>query len=136
MNEDAQRILFANEAFYAAFAAADMQAMAETWSDRNPVSVVHPGAPAIFGRDAVLRSWHEILDGSARFDIAMADPQVSVIGASGLVVCHETVGRHSLIATNLFLREGMQWRMVHHHSAPGPAPRARSETGPPGSSVH
>ncbi len=33
-----------------------------------------------------------------------------------IVVCYETVGQFTLVATNVFVREEGAWRMVHHQS--------------------
>ncbi len=41
-------------------------------------------------------------------------------GAAALVLCYERVGAHSLIATNVFVREEESWLMVHHQSGPSP----------------
>lgn len=117
---DAERLLFANEAFYAAFASADMAAMRSLWSREFPVSVVHPGAVAVTGYDHVLESWGAILGGVDRFDIAFRKPVACLWGETGSVICYEKVGAHSLIATNVFAREGDQWSMLHHQSGPSP----------------
>lgn len=114
------RILFANEAFYAAFARADMPAMEVLWSHTHPVSVIHPGAAITRGRGDVLASWAAILDGVDRFDIEFRQPVVQMLEGSALVLCYERVGAHSLIATNVFVREGDAWKLVHHQSGPAP----------------
>ena len=40
-------VLFANEAFYRAFADRDMDAMAALWAADGPVACIHPGWPAL-----------------------------------------------------------------------------------------
>ncbi len=128
---ESDALLQANAAFYAAFAAADSEAMAALWSDRAPVSVIHPGMRPIVGHAAVLGSWRAILDGSESCDIACRDPEARVYGAAGLVLCHENVAGNELAASNVFVRQDGVWRMVHHQAAPaadrprpGPASRA------------
>lgn len=118
---DAERILFANEVFYAAFASADMVAMRALWSEDLTVSVVHPGAGVVTGRAEVLASWEAILNGIDSFDVAFGKPVVCLWGDTGSVLCYEKVGAHSLIATNVFARNGDQWVMLHHQSGPCPA---------------
>jgi hypothetical protein len=54
-------VLFANEAFYAAFAARDIEAMDELWSRRPNVTCIHPGWSPLIGRDSVMQSWRAIL---------------------------------------------------------------------------
>lgn len=113
---DEEQVLFANEAFYAAFASADMDAMRDLWSHHEPVSVVHPGAGAVVGRDPVMASWHDILGGQRAFDIEFRAPQARMLGDVAIVLCYERVGRHRLVATNVFARDGRRWRIVHHQS--------------------
>ncbi len=115
---DEQKLLFANDAFYAAFARADMSAMADIWAETTPVSVIHPGGDAVFGRDAVLSSWRAILDPADSFDIDMRAPHADP--RTGIVVCYEKVGAHALVATNVFAIEAGNWRIVHHQSGPSP----------------
>jgi ketosteroid isomerase-like protein len=125
---DEEQVLFANEVFYAAFAAADMAAMADIWAVDAPVSVVHPGAGAVCGRAAVIDSWHDILDGQRAFDIEFRGATVRLLGDSAIVVCYERVGRHHLVATNVFVRAATGWRLVHHQSSPtNVIPSERSE---------
>ena len=117
---DEEKILFANDAFYAAFARADMDAMGDIWASGVAVSVIHPGADAVFGRTDVLDSWRSILDPVESFDIDIREPRARGKGQTGIVVCYERVGQHALIATNLFTQEEGVWRIVHHQSGPSP----------------
>ena len=50
---DHEAVLFANEAFYQAFAARDLAAMEEVWAHHCPVACIHPGWPPLHGRQAV-----------------------------------------------------------------------------------
>ena len=40
---DDEAVLFANEAFYRAFADRDVEAMDEVWAQGVPVACIHPG---------------------------------------------------------------------------------------------
>lgn len=117
---DAELVIFANEAFYAAFAGADMAAMDAIWAEEEPVSVVHPGAPAMTGRTAVMESWRSILSGEASFDVECRAPVARLMGDVAMVLCYEKVGTHALVATNVFRRTPAGWRIVHHQSGPSP----------------
>ena len=55
MNTETTSVVAANEAFYAALEAADLDALERLWVDA--AFCVHPGLPPIHGRKAVLRSW-------------------------------------------------------------------------------
>ncbi|MGJ4929987.1 nuclear transport factor 2 family protein [Bradyrhizobium sp. HKCCYLS2038] len=114
---DANDILAANAAFYAAFAAGDFAALAALWADGDGISCIHPGWPAIVGRNAVIGSWRDILSNPARPQIVCAEPHAIVDRDHGHVVCLELVDGAALAAANHFARSGGAWRMVHHQSS-------------------
>ncbi len=58
---DPALLLFANDAFYRAFTSRDYAAMEGLWARAHPVMCLHPGWPALFGREDVLGSWQRIL---------------------------------------------------------------------------
>ncbi len=115
-------ILFANTAFYAAFSARDAGAMDEVWAKDKAVSCIHPGRVAIVGRDAVLRSWQAIMGNPESPRITCHAEKVQVRGDVALVMCVEKLVMASrvefLAATNVFVRAGSLWAMVHHQAGP------------------
>jgi ketosteroid isomerase-like protein len=117
MMGDEERILAANAAFYSAFAAKDVEAMSALWARRAPVACIHPGWHALRGREAVLSSWRGIMTGPGSPPISCADAAVHLCGDTAFVVCHEHIPGVELIATNVFVREDGEWRLVHHHAS-------------------
>lgn len=115
---DADAVLFANEAFYRAFADRDFERMEAVWSRATPLSCLHPGWGPLHGRDAVMRSWAAILGSANSPAIKALAPQASVLGDVALVTCFEALGRAYAVATNVFVREGSLWKMVHHQAGP------------------
>ena len=111
-------LLSANEAFYDAFDTADLDAMSAIWASNHAVVCLHPGALPIFGREAVLRSWVEILSAPQRPAIECVDAQAIAFHQSGIVICREVLPGGSLAATNVFVREGGVWRIVNHQAGP------------------
>ncbi len=111
-------VLFANEAFYRAFADNDSDAMDAVWSAEDSVSCVHPGWSPLYGRDEVMASWTAILGGGATPDIGCHTARAQIMGAAAFVTCIETVGDNTLVTTNVFVREGPLWKMVHHQAGP------------------
>jgi len=111
-------VLEANAAFYRAFAERDAVEMARLWAERAPVACVHPGWDALDGREEVLRSWRDILSSPAAPEIRCTQAAARVLGDFAYVVCHEVLPSARLVATNLFVREGGRWRMVHHQASP------------------
>jgi ketosteroid isomerase-like protein len=114
---DEEMVLQVNEAFYAAFAAKDAEAMAALWARRAPVACIHPGWHALRGRDAVLASWRSILGGPGAPPISCTEAAAHVLGDTAFVICVERIPGVELVATNVFVREDNHWRMVHHHAS-------------------
>jgi ketosteroid isomerase-like protein len=107
---------FANDAFYQAFAAADLAAMDAIWAEQPTVFCCHPGWPPITSRAEVMTSWRDILADGGQIPVVAAAPRASVYGEVGLVCCFERFGTQHLVATNVFMRVAGQWRMIHHHA--------------------
>ena len=112
-------LLFANEAFYAAFAGRDYPAMDALWARRAPVACIHPGWGVLEGREAVMESWRGILGNTGNApSVTPRDARAFVLGEAGYVTCFEAFPEGFLIATNLFVREEGEWRLVHHQAGP------------------
>lgn len=121
-------VLFANEAFYLAFRSRDVVAMEDIWASRVPVTCIHPGWPPLYGRDEVLESWRGILGAESSPKIGCHAPRAHVYGDVATVLCYERVAESYLIATNVFMREGGVWKLVHHQAGPtSGAPEAHQE---------
>lgn len=119
--DDQQLLEEANVRFYDAFARQDLGAMDTMWARETSVTCIHPGWPALEDRGDIMKSWRAILGdlpGGEAPEVSCADPNTKVIGDMGVVICKELVGPHKLLATNVFVREDGQWRIVHHHAAP------------------
>jgi ketosteroid isomerase-like protein len=113
-------VLRANQRFYEAFGRGDFAGMSELWARSAPVACLHPGAPLIAGRAAVLSSWQRILEGISTWSLVSRDESVHLLGDVAFVTCLEVNGNQPahLIATNVFIREDQEWRLVHHHAGP------------------
>lgn len=116
MNEIAKNILKVNQAFYNAFAAGDYIMIEKIWARTHDVSVIHPGSVVLHGREAVMMSWQQILENSGGSHIQCVDPKVYVFGETAYVVCNEYFPEGQLVATNIFVIEDGNWRMVHHQA--------------------
>ena len=119
---DEHAVLFANEAFYRAFADGDVDAMDAVWARSAPVACIHPGWAALAGREAVMESWRAILSSANRPAIESRGAAAYLHGDTALVICYEAVGGAWLVATNMFVREDGAWKMAHHQAGPTTAP--------------
>ena len=111
-------LLRANDAFYGVFAAGDIEGMDALWAVRAPVACIHPGWPALHGREQVMSSWREILLDENAPKIRYEQPHAFAVGDAGIVTCIELLSEAALAATNVFARENGLWHLVHHHSGP------------------
>ena len=110
---------YANEAFYLAFEAKDYAAMDHLWSAAHEVVCVHPGWPALVGREAVMKSWQAILGNPQQAQVSFYGAECRRLGAdAALVVCYETTPGAVMVATNVFVSEDGRLRMVAHQAGP------------------
>lgn len=122
-------LLLANETFYAAFAQCDCDAMEDVWSSTADITCIHPGWPAINGRDAVIGSWRSIMQSDSPL-ISVSQAEARVFGDTGYIICNEHLQPGTLIATNIFLLEDGIWKMIHHQAGITPvASEERPSTG-------
>ncbi|MCP5142182.1 MAG: nuclear transport factor 2 family protein [Chromatiales bacterium] len=113
----------AETAFYAAFEALDLGAMAAVW-DADAVCV-HPGGPLLRGHQAVMQSWTEILGNAEPPRIGFDVLQRTVSGDLAVHLVEERIhpkGKSSthaaaVIATNTYVRRDGGWKLLAHHAS-------------------
>jgi ketosteroid isomerase-like protein len=128
---DVAAVLTANRAFYRAFAARDLEAMAALWASEAPVACVHPGWDALRDRAAILKSWRNILGNPGSPAVLCENETAHVLGDVAYVLCHEVIEDAYLVATNLFVRERGQWKLAHHQAGPLANPPEQPDRPPP-----
>jgi ketosteroid isomerase-like protein len=132
MSADDDQVLAANAAFYAAFRSRDVEAMQAVWARRDDVVCIHPGWQRLCGRATVMESWRSILTGGGAPAIVCSRETVHRISAdAAFVVCVEILPGGELVATNVFVREQGQWRMMHHQAGPMSFGVDSDDEGPP-----
>ena len=123
-------VLFANDAFYLAFAERDFDAMDGMWARQSAVTCIHPGWSMLSGRDEVMESWEAIMANTESPKIECRNVEAHVHGDFAYVVCHEALAEGFLIATNIYTHEDGAWKLVHHQAGPAPEPPAEEEPEP------
>jgi ketosteroid isomerase-like protein len=117
-SREAEAVLAANEAFYAAFNQKDLDAMGAAWAKSDDIGCIHPGWNLLRGRDEVMQSWRNILANPEQPRLVVGGASVFFLGDGAIVLCRELVGGAPLAATNIFVREAGAWKLLHHHSGP------------------
>jgi ketosteroid isomerase-like protein len=115
----------AEEAFYAAFAALDLEGMAEIWEDGPQTLCVHPGGGMLLGKAAVIQSWMEIFAGAQPPTIEVELVSSMTSGDLAVRVQAELIrpnGRPTeeasrVLATNVLRFRDGSWRLVEHHAS-------------------
>ena len=126
INED--KAESANASFYEAFNKRDLELMKKVWASNVSATCVHPGWPPLKGFESILNSWAGIFENSGNMEVQISDVRVLASGDLAWVSCIEklyTIAESGVLAsqvfsTNLFLREGVLWKMVMHHASPVP----------------
>jgi ketosteroid isomerase-like protein len=119
---DIDLVLAANEAFYQAFEASDLDAMSDVWDHGERVVCTHPGWSTLRGWAAVSASWYALFTNDQSLQFIVTDATAEVEGNVAWVTCEENLlgdgGGGTVAALNLFVRVGDGWRMVAHHGSP------------------
>jgi ketosteroid isomerase-like protein len=135
-DDDLPEIEEANARFYRAFEGLDLQEMEAVWARGEHVKCIHPGWGILVGWEAVRASWETIFKNTVEIRFSLTDVAVHVEGSLAWVTCTENILSQvrgnisvtSLLATNLFERQGDAWLMIHHHASHVFAREAPPET--------
>ena len=101
---DRDTLLALNQAFYRAFTNRDAAAMEALWAETLPVSCIHPGWTALFGRDAVLTSWRDVLRAPGGIIVEARNERVTLHGDTALV--------HFMVASHLRRTQRIDYRVA------------------------
>lgn len=127
----------AEAAFYAAFAAADVEAMMLVWAATFEVACIHPSGPRLEGVPAIRRSWELIFRDRIPRQFKLRGRLIVGEGDCRIHLLEETItvpGSNfrapPVLATNVYQRLHGGWFMVLHHASVAPAPLGVVENSP------
>ncbi len=119
---DETAVLAVNAAFYDAFERRDLDAMSDIWEHSDRVACIHPGWAQLSGWAAVSASWFALFDGPQQLQFIVTGERIVVAGDAAWVTCNENLldegATQAVAATNVFVRSGDRWQLVHHHGSP------------------
>ncbi|HEX4193286.1 MAG TPA: nuclear transport factor 2 family protein [Stellaceae bacterium] len=115
---DIDAVLNVNLDFYRAFNERSLKTMEALWAKRATVLCIHPGWTAVTGRESVLQSWRAILANPDSPRVMCHDDRAFLYGDIAIVQCEEELDSGHLVATNMFVREDGDWKMIHHQASP------------------
>ena len=116
----------ANQRFYDAFGALDIELMDSAWHHSAQAMCVHPGWPPLVEWGPIRDSWERIFDNATLMHFNIRYVNVAVGGDCGWVTCFENItsvlqgqaSNFAVLATNIFVRTPQGWRMIAHHASP------------------
>jgi ketosteroid isomerase-like protein len=129
---DEEQVRAASDAFYRALHGVcrrDASLMSEAWHHTAQVSTAHPMGDWVYGWEQVWATWQELAHVLSEGAIEVLGLRIQVLGDVAVATCIEdvslTIGERAVRwrsnVTNVFTREGGQWKMLHHHADKAPS---------------
>jgi ketosteroid isomerase-like protein len=120
--DDRDAVLAANQAFYDAFEARDLDRMSEVWEHSDRAVCTHPGWSSLRGWAAIVSSFATLFHSPQSLQFLLTDAVASVDGDAAWVTVDENLlgdqGGTTVAALNIFARTAGGWRVVVHHGSP------------------
>lgn len=114
-------------AFYAALSRADLDGMMAVWSEEEEVVCIHPGSIRLVGLATIRESWRQLFSAGTRIVVHPTQPVQWLNVMTAVHTVHQRVHLEGdnrlhppIIATNVFARGALGWKMVMHHASPAP----------------
>ena len=112
--------------FYEALQQGDIDRLMAVWADDHDICCVHPGGPRVVGPAAIRASFDAMFSNG----VIHAEPEKLRRVQTHSTAVHSLLERVRVmtaegpqtawvIATNVYIKTGLGWRMVTHHASPG-----------------
>ncbi len=120
--------------FYDALQAGDLERLMAVWGDEDEVCCVHPGGPRVVGQAAIRASFESIFTRGAvpvhpecQRRLVVGDTAIHHVLERVEIVTEAGVQSAWVVATNVFVKTALGWRMVAHHASPGTSQDVKQE---------
>jgi ketosteroid isomerase-like protein len=117
----------AEAAFYEALERGDLEAMMAVWAEDEEIVCVHPGGPRLAGYALVREGWRRIFEHGSRLKVqllALSTVHGPFAAVHSVIEQIAMAGEKHLaapvVATNVYVRGALGWRMIVHHASPVP----------------
>lgn len=117
----------AETAFYEAIERADLDALMSIWAEDEEIVFVPPGGARMAGYAAIREAWRQVFEGGMRMHFrihtisAIVNPFTAIHSlVEQIVIEGEDATGTPIVATNIFLRGPLGWRLAVHHASPAP----------------
>ena len=118
-----------SDRFYEALSRLDISQLQDVWSQSSTVTTMHPMGGEEVGWPEVRKSFEEAAGAMSDINVELADQRIQTGGdlayetgierGRGKIAGEQVEFEHRV--TNVYRREGGQWKMVHHHTDISPA---------------
>jgi ketosteroid isomerase-like protein len=116
-------VLAANQRYYEAFEARDLDAMSSLWERTERATCTHPGWATLRGWGPIAASYFALFQGPNQLQFVLTEQRVSIDGNVAWVSLDENLlgdgGGVTIATLNMFVSdpEDRDWRMVVHHGS-------------------
>ena len=128
--------------FYEALQHADIDGLMAVWSDDEDISCVHPGGPRVVGAGPIRAAFEAIFANGAVHAQPAKVRRLQTLNCAVhslleqiRIMTNEGPQTAWVIATNVYLKTALGWRLVSHHASPG-SPHEAQDTVEAGSTLH
>lgn len=127
---DMEGVKAANQAFYDALSARDVNAMQKVWSSDSDIQNIGPRSKAPdVGWPAIQKNLERTFGMFSELKVTMEDPRIKLSGSTAWVSGIERAQRKSKageagtganLGTSIFVKRDGRWQMVYHHASAMP----------------
>lgn len=112
-------------AFYEALEQGDLEAVMAVWAEDEEIVCIHPGGPRLVGYATVREAWRRLFEGGNRLQLRASRQSIVQNPFTAIHSVVEQVGRPDraapvVVATNIYVRGALGWRLVVHHASSAP----------------
>lgn len=114
-------------AFYEALERADLEAMMAVWAEDEEIVCVHPGGVRLSGYAEIREAWRRVFEKGTKLRIQHSSPRVvhtPFTAVHSLIEQVAVIGKEEarapVVATNVYVRGPLGWRMIVHHASAAP----------------